>query len=136
MILTSVAVISRVLSNPLGNVFQKQLTNRYNHPLLINFLTFLLLSVFCIIPAIQVRWLELPFEILYSSRNRGSYREWILSKSFTMRGSIGTGPHQFLQIRSRYYCRYLLIRGDSKPMGYRRNVTDRIWELLCFGYDG
>ena len=62
MILTSVAVISRVLSNPLGNVFQKQLTNRYNHPLLINFLTFLLLSVFCIIPAIQVRWLELPFE--------------------------------------------------------------------------
>ena len=62
MILTSVAVILRVLSNPLGNVFQKQLTNRYNHPLLINFLTFLLLSVFCIIPAIQVRWLELPFE--------------------------------------------------------------------------
>ena len=62
MILTSVEVISRVLSNPLGNVFQKQLTNRYNHPLLINFLTFLLLSVFCIIPAIQVRWLELPFE--------------------------------------------------------------------------
>ena len=62
MILTSVATILRVLSNPLGNVFQKQLTNRYNHPLLINFLTFLLLSVFCIIPAIQVRWLELPFE--------------------------------------------------------------------------
>ena len=62
MILTSVAIILRVLSNPLGNVFQKQLTNRYNHPLLINFLTFLLLCVFCIIPAIQVRWLELPFE--------------------------------------------------------------------------
>ena len=62
MILTSVAIILRVLSNPLGNVFQKRLTNRYNHPLLINFLTFLLLSVFCIIPAIQVRWLELPFE--------------------------------------------------------------------------
>lgn len=62
MILTSVAIILRVLSNPLGNVFQKQLTNRYNHPLLINFLTFLLLSVFCIIPAIQVRRLELPFE--------------------------------------------------------------------------
>ena len=62
MILTSVAIILRVLSNPLGNVFQKQLTNRYNYPLLINFLTFLLLSVFCIIPAIQVRGLELPFE--------------------------------------------------------------------------
>lgn len=62
MILTSVAIILRVFTNPLGNVFQKQLTNRYNHPLLINFLTFLLLSVFCIIPAIQVRWLELPFE--------------------------------------------------------------------------
>ena len=136
MILTSVAIILRVLSNPLGNVFQKQLTNRYNHPLLINFLTFLLLSVFCIIPAIQVRWLELPFEFWKYCILAGSYREWILSKSFTMRGSIGTGPHQFLQIRSRYYCRYLLIRGDPEPMGYRRNVTDRIWELLCFGYDG
>ena len=62
MILTSVAIILRVLSNPLGNVFQKQLTNRYNYPLLINFLTFLLLSVFFIIPEIQVRWLDLPFE--------------------------------------------------------------------------
>lgn len=62
MLLTTIAVLLRVLSNPLGNVFQKQLTNRYNHPLLINFLTFLLLSLCCVIPAAQVRWLELPFE--------------------------------------------------------------------------
>lgn len=62
MLLTTIAVLLRVLSNPLGNVFQKQLTNRCNHPLLINFLTFLLLSLCCVIPAAQVRWLELPFE--------------------------------------------------------------------------
>jgi len=138
MILTSVAIILRVLSNPLGNVFQKQLTNRYNHPLLINFLTFLLLSVFCIIPAIQVRWLELPFEFwkyCILAGIVGATGNGFLVKALQW-GSIGTGPHQFLQIRSRYYCRYLLIRGDPEPMGYRRNVTDRIWELLCFGYDG
>lgn len=62
MLLTTIAVLLRVLSNPLGNVFQKQLTNRYNHPLLINFFTFLLLSLCCVIPAAQVRWQELPFE--------------------------------------------------------------------------
>lgn len=62
MLLTTIAVLLRVLSNPLGNVFQKQLTNRYNHPLLINFLTFLLLSLCCVIPATQVRWQELPLE--------------------------------------------------------------------------
>lgn len=62
MLLTTIAVLLRVLSNPLGNVFQKQLTNRYNHPLLINFLTFLLLSLCCVIPAAQVRWQELPLE--------------------------------------------------------------------------
>ncbi|GEM_PF-5949857 len=37
MILTVLAVILRVLSNPVANVFQKQLTNRNNHPLLVNF---------------------------------------------------------------------------------------------------
>src|SRR5689334_9756656 len=47
--LVSLAVLLRILSNPVGNVFQKQLTARGNNPLVVNFLTYLLLSVVCIV---------------------------------------------------------------------------------------
>lgn len=60
MIQTAIAIILRIISNPFANVFQKELTNRNNHPLAVNFLTFFLLSVVCIISAIQVDWLALP----------------------------------------------------------------------------
>ena len=46
-ILTLTAVLLRIVSNPLGNVFQKQLTQKGQHPLLVNFLTYLALSVVC-----------------------------------------------------------------------------------------
>ena len=45
--LTTGTVLLRIFSNPFGNVFQKQLT-KDNHPLLINFLTYLLLSFVCL----------------------------------------------------------------------------------------
>ncbi|WP_132051891.1 DMT family transporter [Pseudocnuella soli] len=47
-ILLALAVALRILSNPVANVVQKQLTNRGQHPLLVNFLTYLLLSVACL----------------------------------------------------------------------------------------
>ena len=47
-ILTAAAVLLRILSNPVGNVLQKQLTLRNHHPLLVNFLTYLLLSCGCL----------------------------------------------------------------------------------------
>ncbi|KIC63961.1 EamA family transporter [Chryseobacterium taiwanense] len=43
----TIAVVLRVISNPLANVYQKQLTSKNNHPLIVNFLTYFLLSVFC-----------------------------------------------------------------------------------------
>lgn len=60
MILTATAILLRIVSNPLGNVFQKRLTNRRNHPLLVNFLTFLILSFFCVVLAVNVDWGALP----------------------------------------------------------------------------
>lgn len=60
MLSTTIAIILRVLSNPVGNVFQKKLTGRYNHPLLVNFLTFFILSIICILPALYVDWRSLP----------------------------------------------------------------------------
>jgi len=59
-LLTFLAVLLRVISNPLGNVFQKQLTAKGNHPLLVNFLTYFLLSIVCIAIAVNVPWKELP----------------------------------------------------------------------------
>lgn len=49
-ILLPIALILRIISNPLANVFQKQLTTAGNHPLIVNFLTYFILSLFCIIP--------------------------------------------------------------------------------------
>lgn len=53
---TTIAVLLRILSNPLGNVFQKQLTIKGHHPLLINFLTYFMLSLVCIVIAVSVSW--------------------------------------------------------------------------------
>ncbi len=46
-VLVAIAVILRVISNPLANVYQKQLTSKGNNPLIVNFLTYFLLSLFC-----------------------------------------------------------------------------------------
>lgn len=62
MIATITALVIRILSNPVGNVFQKRLTEQDNNPLMVNFLTFLLLSVVCVVPAMGVDWSEVPFE--------------------------------------------------------------------------
>jgi drug/metabolite transporter (DMT)-like permease len=58
--LLALAVLLRILSNPLGNVVQKQLTNRGHHPLLVNFLTYLFLAVACLVIAAGVDWQALP----------------------------------------------------------------------------
>jgi drug/metabolite transporter (DMT)-like permease len=59
-VLTSIAVALRIAANPVGNVFQKQLTSRGHHPLRVNFLTYLLLALVCVIPAVFVSWGKLP----------------------------------------------------------------------------
>ena len=56
MLATAFSLILRILSNPIGNVFQKKLTEQQNHPLLVNFLTFFILSILCIVPAWRQDW--------------------------------------------------------------------------------
>ena len=76
--LTAGAVLLRIFSNPFGNVFQKQLT-KDNHPLLINFLTYLLLSFFCLFLIANVQWQELPQQF------------WIYSILCGIAGALGNG---------------------------------------------
>jgi Predicted membrane protein len=61
------AVILRILSNPMANVFQKQLTAKKNHPLVVNFLSYLMLSCVCVPIAFKVKWTELPASFWYFS---------------------------------------------------------------------
>lgn len=76
---TTVAVILRILSNPVGNVFQKQLTAKKNHPLLVNFLTYLLLAVICIFFIKSTGWRKLPAQF------------WTYSVLGGIAGALGNG---------------------------------------------
>lgn len=78
-LLTSLAVLLRIISNPLGNVFQKKLAANGNHPLIINFLTYLLLSLICVFIAINVQWYQLPKQF------------WFYSVLGGITGAIGNG---------------------------------------------
>ncbi len=78
-ILLALAVFGRIISNPLGNVFQKQLTAKGNHPLLVNFLTYFLLSVACLFFSFSVDWPALPPEF------------WMYSVLGGLVGGLGNG---------------------------------------------
>ena len=60
-ILTSIAVVLRILTNPFANVFQKQLTATIN-PLVVNFVTYFILSLVCVFFAFDISWLQLSSE--------------------------------------------------------------------------
>lgn len=59
-----IAVLLRILSNPFGNVFQKKLTAKGNHPLVVNFLSYFILSILCLPIAAGIKWQELPAPFL------------------------------------------------------------------------
>jgi drug/metabolite transporter (DMT)-like permease len=77
--LVSTAVLLRIFSNPVGNVFQKQLTTKGIHPLYINFLTYFLLAIGCLIVAIFIEWPVLPRQF------------WIYSVLGGVAGASGNG---------------------------------------------
>jgi drug/metabolite transporter (DMT)-like permease len=77
-VLTAIAVLLRILSNPLANVFQKQLTLKGSHPLIVNFLTYLFLSLICL-PFLTLFWQELRSEF------------WIYSTLGGIVGALGNG---------------------------------------------
>jgi drug/metabolite transporter (DMT)-like permease len=66
-VLVSMAVILRIFSNPLGNVFQKQLTAKGIHPILVNFLTYFLLSIVSLIIIALIHLPILPQQFWFYS---------------------------------------------------------------------
>jgi len=77
--LISIAVILRIFSNPFGNVFQKQLATKGIHPLFVNFLTYFLLSIVCLLIAAFIHWPVLPRQF------------WIYSILGGIAGALGNG---------------------------------------------
>ena len=53
------AVLLRIISNPIANVFQKQLTIKGFSPLFINFFTYFILSLLCALASFQLQWTHL-----------------------------------------------------------------------------
>ena len=78
-IAVAVAVILRIVSNPVANVFQKKLTAGRFHPLLVNAATYTGLSVLCVVQAFSIPWLALPSAF------------WIFSMLGGLAGAVGNG---------------------------------------------
>ncbi len=78
-LLISAAILLRIFSNPLGNVFQKQLTTNGLHPLFVNFLTYFLLTVGCLFFVAFIQLPELPLQF------------WMYSILGGIAGAIGNG---------------------------------------------
>jgi len=76
-LLVAAAVLLRIISNPLANVFQKQLTQKGNHPVVIAFITYFLLSVVCV------------FALLYMDIGFLSSDFWIYSILAGIVGALG-----------------------------------------------
>jgi drug/metabolite transporter (DMT)-like permease len=73
MIYTIATLIVRIFANPVANVFQKQLTRGsvslpYSgaNPLTVNMMTYFLLSIGCVVPALGVDWMVLPREFWWN----------------------------------------------------------------------
>lgn len=79
MLVTTISLLLRILSNPIGNVFQKKLTEQNNHPLLVNLLTFYILGILCIVPALQQDWGQV------------SYLSWYYGVIAGIFGAVGNG---------------------------------------------
>lgn len=94
MILTYFAILLRVLSNPFSNVFQKRLTGGGHNPLAVNFISYLMLSIACLMVAWQVDWTALPHQF------------WLYAALGGVFGAVGNG---FLVMA--------LKRGDLSVLG-------------------
>lgn len=79
MIITTAALAARILSNPFSNVFQKRLTESGHNPLAVNAVSYLLLSLLCVVPALGVDWASLPTAF------------WLCAISGGLFGAVGNG---------------------------------------------
>lgn len=113
MILTYLAILLRVLSNPFSNVFQKRLSGCGHNPLVVNFVSYVLLCLATIALAWQVMWCEYPFAF------------WMYATLGGVFGAVGNG---FLVMA--------LKRGDLSilgPINSYKSVVGMIVGIVMLG---
>lgn len=113
MYILTVAILTRVLVNPFSNVFQKKLTGKGMESMWVNFVSFFLLSLLCIIPAISVEW--------------GSYsqRFWIICTISGIFCALGNG-----------FLVKALSKGDLSIMGpvnSYKSIVSMIFGIFLLG---
>lgn len=90
-----VAIVLRILVNPLANVYQKQLTHNKISPLYINFTTYFLLSIVCLFMVTSLDWSVMSPEFVtyaFVSGLLGAIGNGLLIKAFE-RGDLSVlGP--------------------------------------------
>lgn len=113
MALTFVAILLRILSNPVANVFQKRLAAGGCNALMVNFISYLLLSGVCLVPAAGVTWAVLPWQF------------WMYATIAGVFGAVGNG---FLVLALR--------RGDLSvlgPINSYKSVVGMIVGIILLG---
>lgn len=93
--LVIIAVVLRVLSNPLGNVFQKQLTARGFNSLFVNFSTYSLLGVGCLVYLPKIIDMQLSTEFwmfAFLGGILGAFGNALLIKAFEKGDLSVLGP--------------------------------------------
>ncbi len=77
--IAAIAVLLRIFSNSLANVFQKQLTGRLDSPFLVNFVTYALLGIVSLVFLIPIDFSRFPDQF------------WFLSAVIGLLGATGNG---------------------------------------------
>ncbi len=77
MLYTTTTVLVRIFSNPLANVFQKRLTQKGKCPLVVNFFTYFILSLFCLFFIFKINWFDFSQDF------------WLYSMSGGFLGALG-----------------------------------------------
>lgn len=137
-VLVAIAVILRVISNPLANVYQKQLTSKGNNPLIVNFLTYFLLSLFCGILLFFIQIPDLGKDFwLYSILGgiAGAMGNGFLVKALQTGDLSILGSHKLIQVGCRNNCRTIFAFGNTGYLGYYGDIAYYLWKLLCFRYN-
>jgi uncharacterized membrane protein len=132
--LTIFAVVLRILSNPLANVFQKQLASNHAAPLFINCITYLFLSGVSTIYALSISWKNFtPAFWLYALAVGflGALGNGFLIKALQQGDLSVLGPINAYKAVVSLIASFFLLGENTWPLGLIWNNTDRNRKLFC-----
>lgn len=131
MILTYLAITLRVLSNPFSNVFQKKLTGEGHNPLVVNFISYLLLSVACrgVARGLGVASMAV-LDLCRSGRTVRCRGQRLPGHGTETRRPVGAWAYQLLQVGSGHNSGYRAAWRTAIADGTGRGGNNNPWQLF------